>query len=84
MRDKGVVYSAKPDSDGRYEVKTIDGLGCAVGTYQVSIFPAPMVNPPIPFPAFPNIPSKYRGAETSGLTLTVKEGDNPFDVDMKK
>ena len=31
-----------------------------------------------------DIPFRYRNPKTSGLTLTVAEGDNPpFDIDMK-
>src|SRR5262245_2998889 len=29
------------------------------------------------------VPDKYQNAETSGLSLTVKSGENTFDVDMK-
>jgi hypothetical protein len=30
-----------------------------------------------------NIPGKYRDADQSGLSLTVKGGSNPFDIDIK-
>jgi hypothetical protein len=30
-----------------------------------------------------NIPKKYTRPETSGLTLTVAEGENPFDIVME-
>jgi len=31
----------------------------------------------------PPFPQKYRMAETSGLTFTVKEGPNTFDIELK-
>ena len=42
----------------------------------------PMPQPP-PKPACHDIPEKYRSPSTSGLTLTIKPGNNPFDVDMQ-
>ncbi len=88
--DKGVYMTAKLGPDGSYAVKMAEGSGLPLGTYQVSITPplvevplGPMLTPPKPR-AFPNIPPKYRRNETSGLTLTVEQGDNTFDVDMEK
>jgi hypothetical protein len=31
----------------------------------------------------PPFPAKYQSPETSGLTFTVKEGPNTFDIDLK-
>lgn len=87
-REKGVFLTAKLSADGSYELVTAQGRGLPLGTYQAAINP-PLVDAPLgpalgppKVPAYPNIPEKYRKPETSGLTLTVKEGDNPFDVDM--
>ena len=73
--------------DGGYEVITAEGAGLPVGAYQVCVHP-PLSNPGIPSDApknrqYPNIPQQYRACETSGLTLTVNEGKNQFDIAMK-
>ncbi len=86
---QGVYINANLKSDGTYVVEMAEDFGLPEGTYRVAIM-SPPVDVPVggtaPPPAarqFPNIPHKYHIPETSGLTLRVKEGDNPFDVDMK-
>lgn len=87
-RDNGIHMSGELKSDGSYEIITAKGAGLPLGTYQVRVRPPlqPLPEGPVraaPKPKeFPNIPAKYREYETSGLTLTVKEGHNPFDIDM--
>ena len=82
------------DDDGRYELKTADGVGLPKGTYRVAVLPkntmalegamgtgAPL---PVAFKDRPEIDSKYRNPETSGFTIEVSEKDNPpFDFDLK-
>ena len=74
--------------DGSYEITMAKGAGLPTGTYNVSISP-PQISAKIgePQPArpkqYPNIPAKYRNYQTSGLMVTIKDGDNPFDIDMK-
>jgi len=87
---KGVHMTAKLSPDGRYELQTARGFGLPLGTYKVAVSP-PVFDPPMPgMPAPPprpkaydNIPKQYFSPETSGLTITVVDGDNPFDIDMK-
>jgi hypothetical protein len=81
------MASLRPD--GAYEVATAKGAGLPMGTYRVAITP-PRVDMPLgpmtalPKPqSYPNIPPKYHDPSTSGLTVTIKAGDNHFDVDMK-
>jgi hypothetical protein len=84
----GVNMTADLKPDGTYEITTAEGKGLPLGTYKVCVCP-PLVNPTMgpgapPKPKeYPNIPKKYRRYETSGLTLTVQQGKNPFDVEMK-
>jgi len=86
---KGIYMTANLGPDGSYAVEMAQGSGLPLGTYLVSIGPPHYLIPPgrgvdpPPTPkTFPNIPKKYRRGETSGLTVTVKEGDNRFDVDL--
>ena len=86
---KGIYMTAKLGPDGSYAVEMAQGSGLPVGTYLVSVGPPHYLIPlgreaaPSPTPeTFPDIPEKYRRCETSGLTVTVKEGDNRFDIDM--
>jgi hypothetical protein len=86
--DKGVHMTTKLRPDGSYEIMTAKGAGLTLGTYRISVSPpppelAPMGStaPPAMKP-YPNIPKKYRDAGTSGLTLTVKQGENRFDIAM--
>ena len=85
---QGVNMTADLKPNGTYEITTAEGVGLPLGTYKVSVCP-PLVNPTMgpaapPKPKeYPNIPKKYRRFETSGLTLTIQQGKNPFDIDMK-
>lgn len=86
--ENGVQMSADIKPDGSYEVITTAGAGLPLGTYRVSVCP-PLVAPVMmPGPATKakedsNIPEKYRHYDTAGLTLTVKQGKNPFDIELK-
>lgn len=85
--EKGMHMTADLRPDGTYEVTTAKGAGLPTGQYQVCVCP-PLVNGttgvgPTPKPKlYPNIPLKYRDFQTSGLTLPVKDGVNPFDIAM--
>ena len=77
------------NKDGSYVVTSAAGPGLPLGEYRVMVTPpvdeailGPNFEPP-PIKPFPNIPQRYRDVKTSGLSLDVKEGDNPFDVEMK-
>lgn len=85
--EKGIHMTTDLKSDGSYEITTAKGVGLPTGKYQVCVCP-PLINGttgtgPVPKPKpYTNIPLKYRDFKTSGLTLTVNQGDNPFDVAM--
>jgi hypothetical protein len=84
---RGINMGAKLKEDGSYEVLTAQGAGLPLGDYAVWVTPPPPVPLPIGAPpqrakSFDNIPPKYRTDKTSGLTLTAKEGENRFDIDM--
>jgi hypothetical protein len=86
--EKGVHMTARLKPDGSYEIIMAQGVGLPVGKYRVRVCPPMQLAPLEPDTASPaaavklyaNIPEKYRSLETSGLTLTVKEGENPFDI----
>ena len=83
---RGIYITAELDAQGHYEVKQATGAGLQPGEYQVSVNP-PVVDAPMGGPAqtstFPNIPLKYRDANTSGLTLTVPAEGTTMNIDMK-
>ena len=88
-REQGIHMSAKIGPDGSYELKLAEDYGLPVGTYRVLVTPPLIegseIGPLGPRPKtviYDNLPTKYRNQQTSGLSLIVKEGDNPFDVDM--
>jgi hypothetical protein len=90
--ETGIAMNAPLDRDGRYEVKSHLGAGLPPGRYVVAVTPGGVMTPdeegPLAgdakaarakLPATP-VPDKYHKAETSGLTVEVKEGDNsPFN-----
>ncbi len=90
--ETGVAMNAPLDQDGRYEVKSYQGAGLPPGIYRVAVTPGGVMKPEeslvlagdakaarakLPVTA---VPEKYHKTTTSGLTVDVKEGDNPsFD-----
>ncbi|MEZ6066404.1 MAG: carboxypeptidase-like regulatory domain-containing protein [Planctomycetaceae bacterium] len=97
--EKGVTASGKVDSLGKYSLTgSIEHLGIPAGRYQVTVQP-PQVKLPVmgepgyedvmmgKIPAAPvvkEIPAKFHKMESSGLVFEVKEGENTFDLDLKK
>jgi hypothetical protein len=86
--DKGVNMTASLAPDGSFEVLTAKGPGLPLAEYRVAVCPPPpdaavgtFGSPPTIKP-YANIPEKYREPKTSGLILTVVEGENRFDVAM--
>ena len=73
--------TANVGNDGRYAVQMAEGHGLPVGTYQVSVRPAPPTDWSRPPQTVP-IPPRYRDPKTSGLTLTVEEGENRYDIPL--
>jgi hypothetical protein len=85
-----VYQTAKVHPDGTYSVKMSDGPGLIVGDYQVAVMPPVVEGPSSKAPGprspkdYPDIPPRYRLPRTSGLKLSVQEGNNPpFDIDMR-
>lgn len=76
-------------ADGNYSAKGIDG-GIPVGEYvavvvppEVTIDRGPNTSPETGFKEMKNIPAKYRSEATSDLKVTIREGSNDFNIDMK-
>jgi hypothetical protein len=74
MLDAGVK------EDGTYQTSA-SGLQ---GTFHVSVQPPTPSSNPNEKRAKVDIPSKYQDPRTSQLTVTMKEGEQTFDIDMKK
>jgi hypothetical protein len=91
LNDVVVVFSniqarafitAPVDENGAYEVQMAEGFGLPLGTYEVTIRPAPPKSWDRP-PAASPIPSKYLNGKTSGLILNVTPQENKFDIELK-
>ena len=91
--EAGVGMNAALDSDGRYEVKSHQGVGLPVGTYKVAILPGGIMTADELGPkateakaARPKpstiIPEKYHKTATSGITVEVKAQNEPFDFKL--
>ena len=71
-------------TDGKYSI-----TGLPVGHATISIVvpppPTPVKKPGAPPPKQPKplINPRYGNSKTSGLELMVKQGDNPYDIDLK-
>jgi hypothetical protein len=84
MTDDGQAATAELNADGAYVVN------CRPGKFKVSVTPPPPPDPlaaPATQPASTAaqaIPARYRDLRRSGLTIEVKEGENKFDIAMKK
>ena len=84
---KGVNVTAPLKADGSYEVIMAKGAGLPLGEYKVSLSPPqPFYEigekaPPVP-KQYPNSPAKYRNFQTSGLSVNIINGDNPFNIEM--
>ena len=76
----GTGATAELDSSGGYQIDSIP-----TGSYQVAI-----TLPPAPAPhemqqaviSYINIPAMYQTPETSGLTATIKDGQNSLDFNL--
>jgi hypothetical protein len=88
---QGVYMNATTDTSGRFRMLGAKGAGLPPGEYNISIRPLsfcvaiPMggsAPPPLP-PCPKDVPKKYHAPETSGLTSTIKMGENVINFDMK-
>lgn len=87
---KGTAYIAVVESDGGFIVKGSTGEGLPEGDYKVRLEMDETKLPPVkgqPNPrksALP-FPVKYLDEDRSGLTVTVKAGENPpLEITLKK
>ena len=71
----GIGASVKIDSSGGYHIQTI-----RTGEYAVAVHSVP----PPPGGKFVklDIPEKYQDLQTSGLSVTVEEGENTADLEL--
>lgn len=83
--DDGMLGNGSVGEDGTYRVYVYRGQeGLPAGDYKVRIGEYEPEGTPSGFQGeFAKIPEKYRKPDTSGLTLTVKSGDNTFDIAMQ-
>jgi hypothetical protein len=85
----GAPATGLTDSEGRFELTTLDQAGAVVGAHQVTITPnqgpidMPLPGQPPAKPKSP-VPAKYSRAETSALTAEVKAGEeNQFTFNLE-
>lgn len=90
--EAGASYVSPIAEDGTFRFGVAAGYGLPPGTYQVAVgppHPGPTLasgDPPAPprTAPMPEIPPRYRDPAASGLTVTVREGDNPpFRIDLR-
>ena len=93
--ETGQNATGQIESDGSYEMTTFNtGDGAILGQHVVAVVVRekgsenqgkPKPDSTIDY-TMPKIvtPSKYVSVETSPLRYTVREGDNTFDIDLKK
>jgi hypothetical protein len=85
----GVHMIVTLDTDGSYEVRSKGQRGLPPGSYQVALRTQKIEavtggpQPKVPPRKHPPIPSRYRSLKSSGLALSVTEGDNQFDIDLE-
>ncbi|HTN76823.1 MAG TPA: hypothetical protein VL096_16305 [Pirellulaceae bacterium] len=89
--DVSISVSANLQPDGSYVVETANRKGLPPGDYKVAVMVSRIGSGETPLavapgqapPPKPTIPEKYQSVETSGLTASVKAGDNsPFNFDL--
>lgn len=77
------------ETDGTYSATGVEG-GMPTGDYvavlvppEVTIDRGPNTSPEKAFKEMKTIPGKYRSDVTSDLKVTIREGRNDFNIDMK-
>ena len=81
------------NSSGAFSLYFKGGTAIPTGKYKIGIMPPAVEETPQQAmermesggkeKEFPEVPQKYRDAETSGETFEVKEGENTYELDMK-
>lgn len=89
VRVGGSGSGAGPIASGAYSAKGVDG-GIPTGDYVAVVMPpettkdlGPNTSPAVVLKEMKEIPAKYRSETTSDLKLSIKEGSNEFNIDMK-
>ncbi len=87
---KGTIHIAVVESDGGFVVKGSTGEGLPAGDYKVRLEMDETKLPPVKGQSNPRktalpFPVKYLDEDRSGLTVTVKAGENPpLEITLKK
>ena len=69
------------DAKGHYQFGLNDQSGAPAGDYKVRIMPRDYME--LPGSNSGRIPTRYREAATTPLTITVQEGDNTLNFELK-
>jgi len=73
--ERGFAAAGTLGPDGTFRlIPGRPGNGEVIGSHKVAVFPEE--------PSDPRVQSKYRNAETSGLSAEVKAGKNSFEFDL--
>ena len=82
---KGSVAMSPISPDGTFELKGSNGAAFPAGKYKVGVVPADV--PPVPNattmperPTIPGVPVKFYSPGSSGVTITINEGDQKLDI----
>ena len=94
--EHGQSINVSVDANGAFDAKSQGVQGLPPGTYKIAVLPdsfsPPSDEPPLveqglksSSEASTTIPAKYKKTETSGLSITVTEGENPpLTIDLAK
>jgi len=89
---EGLAAAGTTAADGTFKLMFEGSESIPATTYKVQLSPPPassepqLMDPSQPMPTAPPepFPSKYAASSTSGLTVTISEGDNPpIEIDLK-
>ena len=93
--EKSLPAVGEVQQDGHFTLRMKNSSTILAGKYSVAVFPPTVQMTPqeamtaaqakkLPNTKYPEIPERYRSAETSGTTLEVKPGANKFELDLKE
>jgi len=89
---EGLAAAGTTAADGTFKLMFEGSESIPATTYKVQLSPPAassepqLMDPSQPMPAAPAelFPSKYAASSTSGLSVTINEGDNPpIEIDLK-
>lgn len=90
---EGYSATGYTDSEGKYKLTSWNSGNLPAGDYKVFVMPPEpkkltpeeeLERGPNDSDPEPEFDEEFSDAETSGLTFTVKEGENTFDVELSK